>query len=107
METLTEAIARAVRMELGRRNMTDAAFALSIGTNKSNVSRWTNGQVEMKASTIELLARGLGMTPAELVAMAEAVREDDALSDPARNLRAVADEDPNLVAELEAQQEGP
>lgn len=82
METLTEAIARALRMELARRDITAAAFAAQIGTSKSNVSRWTKGQVEMRTSQLELIAAGLDMSPSDLIALAESVRQVDPDADP-------------------------
>lgn len=77
METLTAAIARALRMELARHDMSASEFAARIGTSKSNVSRWVNGSVEMRTTQLDLIARGLGMSPGDLVALADKVRRDD------------------------------
>lgn len=82
MDTLTQALARALRMELARRDTSAAAFAAQIGTSKSNVSRWTKGQVEMRTTQLELIADGLDMTPSALMALAESVRQDDPDADP-------------------------
>lgn len=83
METLTAAIARALRMELARHDMSASEFAARIGTSKSNVSRWVNGSVEMRTTQLDLISRGLGMSPGDLVALADKVRRDaDADADP-------------------------
>lgn len=82
METLTAAIARALRMELARHDMSAAEFAARIGTSKSNVSRWVNGTVEMRTSQLDLIATGLGMTAGELVTLAGSVRRTDSDADP-------------------------
>lgn len=106
METLTAAIARALRMELARHDMTASEFAAKVGTSKSNVSRWTNGSVEMRTSHLDLIARALDMSAAELMAVAESVRRSDLDEDPLPSgaftkgdLGLAADIDPNAASE--------
>lgn len=106
METLSKAIGRALRMELERRDLNAASFALRIGTSKSNLSRWTSGAVDMRTSQLELIANGLGIPASQLVALAESVRQEIVDADPLPagafskgDLDLAADVDPDAKAD--------
>ena len=67
----TEAVGRAVKVELLRRGMTHGAFAEAVGMTPSALSVRLNGRTPVDLNELDQWAAGLDMTPYQLIQLAK------------------------------------